>query len=270
MPGSRRGYNEAFARFFESPTRERLRDLLRDNRGEANELDFKRTWPRASKLAKHVLGFANFGGGCIVAGVEDDNETGLTASGLGPPTDKTELLDGLNTYLPDILSRQIEIENFVYEESEYPALRGKSFQVLFISDDPEHLPFVSTSGGEDLLPNVIYTRRAASTEQANYEELQDIVNRRLETGYSSRRELDLKTHLEQLQVLYGSVSPSTRQLKPGWRKMMGESLDRAFMDKVPNTKYPEEDYDTFVARCIYRKKKRIEMELDIQSISPDS
>ncbi len=55
MPGSRRGYNEAFARFFESPTREGLRDLLRDNRGEANELDFKRTWPRASKLAKHVF-----------------------------------------------------------------------------------------------------------------------------------------------------------------------------------------------------------------------
>jgi hypothetical protein len=265
MPVPSRGYSEAFAQFFESPTRKGLRELLRDNRGEANELDFKGEWPRASKLAKHVLGFANFGGGCIVAGVEDDEETGLTAVGLEQLKDKTDLLSGLNTYLPDTLSQQIDVENFVYEESEYPTLKGKSFQVLFISDDPEHLPFVATRGGEDILPNVIYTRRAASSEQANYEELQDIVNRRLETGYSSRRELDLKTHLEQLQVLYGSISPSNTRPNAPWLKTMS-IIARSFSETVPNPDYPDERYGTFVASCIARKKRRIEKELDIEDI----
>jgi hypothetical protein len=61
VTGRGRAFREAFARFFEEPTREGLRELLRENFGEANELDFKREWPESSKLAKHVLGLANFG-----------------------------------------------------------------------------------------------------------------------------------------------------------------------------------------------------------------
>jgi len=63
---------EAFARFFEAPTREGLRALLQENFGEANEIDFKRELPEGSKLARHVLGLANFGEGCIVVGVEQE------------------------------------------------------------------------------------------------------------------------------------------------------------------------------------------------------
>jgi hypothetical protein len=39
--GSTKGLKEAFARFFEDPSREGLRDLFRDHLGEANEFDFK-------------------------------------------------------------------------------------------------------------------------------------------------------------------------------------------------------------------------------------
>lgn len=97
--------------------------------------------------------------------------------------------------------------DFSYEESEYPKLKGKSFQVLFVEDDPTHLPFAAVKDGPHVRGNAIYTRRGVATEEANYEELQRIINRRLETGYSSRRELDLKTHLEQLRVLYEQLSP---------------------------------------------------------------
>jgi len=42
VTGRAKGLNEAFARFFEGPSREGLRDLFREHLGEANEFDFKR------------------------------------------------------------------------------------------------------------------------------------------------------------------------------------------------------------------------------------
>jgi hypothetical protein len=143
VTGRGRGLGEAFARFFEAPTREGLRALLQENFGEANEIDFKRELPEGSKLARHVLGLANFGEGCIVVGVEQE-EGVLNPVGLSAPTDKTEILSGLDNYVPGTLIRRVEILDFSYEESEYPKLRGKSFQVLFVEDDPTHLPFLST------------------------------------------------------------------------------------------------------------------------------
>lgn len=161
----------------------------------------------------------------------------------------------------------VQILDFTYEESEYPKLKGKSFQVLLVEDDPAHLPFVAIKDGPDVHCNKIYTRRATATVEANHDELQRIINRRLETGYSSGRELDLRTHLEQLQVLYEQLSPYSV------KSIFGEAIVRTvreamFTERVPNPRYPEEDYETFVARAIARKKRRIEMELDIEVISP--
>lgn len=34
-------------------------------------------------------------------------------------------------------------------------------------------------------------------------------------------------------------------------------------EKVPNPAYPEEDFDEFIARVIEKKKKRIEIILDV-------
>jgi predicted HTH transcriptional regulator len=134
---------------------------LRDNVGEANELDFKREWPETSKLARHVLGLANFGGGCMVIGVEQVKESALNPVGLSARTDKTEVLSGLNKYLPDTLGQQVAILDFPYEESEYPKLKGKSFQVLFVEDDPVHLPFVAIRGVQTSEPTR-YIRGAES------------------------------------------------------------------------------------------------------------
>lgn len=266
-----RGFGEAFARFFEAPSREALRDLLRENFGEANELDFKREWPEGSKLAKHVLGLANLGGGCIVVGMEQNDEGTLNPVGLPTLTDKTEVLSALDNYMPETLMRQVEILDFSYEESEYSKLKGKSFQVLFVEDDPTHLPFLSIKDGSHIRSNKVYTRRGAATDEANHDEVQRLVSRRLETGYSSRRELDLKTHLEQLRVLYEQVSPHSMKSVIGEMMLQSSGVHRLFTKRVPNPSYPEEDYETFVARAIARKKRRIEMELDIEDFpSPDT
>jgi hypothetical protein len=267
MKGLGKGYKEAFARFFEAPTREGLRDLLRDGLGEANEFDFKQEWPETSKLAKHILGFANFDtGGCIVVGVKQEEDGSLNPVGVSRVKDKTEIFGGVDDYLPDALSRQIELLDFLYEESEYPKLKGKSFQVLFVEDDPVHIPFLSMKAGANIVANRVYTRHGVATEEATHDEVQRIINRRLETGYSSRKELDLRTHLEQLKVLFEQVSPYA------YRSVFGDMVSRtgiaaAMMKRVPNRNYPEEDYETFMARAIARKKRRIEMELDIEDIS---
>ena len=125
-------------------------------------------------------------------GVREREEGALDPVGLVSLTDKTDVSSALDNFLPETLVRDYEILDFSYEASEYPKLKEKSFQVLVVEDDPSHLPFVAVRDGASVSSIAIYTRRGASTVVANYEELQLIISRRLETGYSSRCELDLR------------------------------------------------------------------------------
>ena len=262
MAGAK-GAREDFARFFEGPTREGLREVLRNNVGEADELDFKREWPDSSKLAKHVLGLANFGGGgCVVVGVEQAAGGRLDPVGMDTLKDKTELLGGMDRYLPDELARQLEVLDFPYRDSEYPTLKGKTFQVLFVTDDPQHQPFLASADGRHVSANAVYTRRNAGTEPANHEELQRIISL-LETGYSSRRELDLREHLEQIRVLYEQTArPDPGGSGDGFAALLGwmvfgPDTAREVVENSP------EGFGRFLARVIAEKKRRIEAELGL-------
>lgn len=62
---------EQFANFFEEPTRDKLKKIIQFNLGEEDYLDFKGCWPEGAKIAKHVLAFANSGGGCMVVGCRE-------------------------------------------------------------------------------------------------------------------------------------------------------------------------------------------------------
>lgn len=194
--------HEDFAKFFEHPTREDFRNLIKNNFGELPQCDFKEDWPGLSKLARHILGIANSKGGCIIVGIAQREDNALEPKGLPKLLDKAEITGGIKKYIPESLIQNINILDFSYADSEYPSLVGKRFQVVIIEDDVKHLPFVSTSEGDGILTSAIYIRRGTSTEQANYQELQVLLNRRLETGYSSSREIDLETHLQQLKILY--------------------------------------------------------------------
>ncbi|MDJ0675396.1 MAG: hypothetical protein QNJ36_08475 [Calothrix sp. MO_167.B42] len=59
MSNQFKGLKENFAHFFESPSRETLRELLRDNTGEDDDLDFKIEITTDQELAKDILGMAN-------------------------------------------------------------------------------------------------------------------------------------------------------------------------------------------------------------------
>lgn len=263
-----KGIREEFARFFEEPSRETLRDLLRNNFGEFAYLDFKQEWPASPKLARHMLGLANSSGGCLVIGVVEEKDNTLEPKGLESLTDKVDIRKGIKKFLPHTLLAELEIFDFPFPDSEYPAIVGKKFQVALIEDDPEHLPFLATrSSGSGIRDSAVYVRRGASTVEANHAELQNVINRRLETGYSSQREIDLQTHLEQLKVLFRQVD--RYHLEGGYVdhiRSLSRQLATGDAQKVPNPRYPKEDFEGFVVSMIAVKKARIAAELSVYDL----
>lgn len=257
MPRANKSYHESFARFFETPTREAFRDLIRSNIGELRSCDFKVSWTPHASLAKHVLGLANTEGGCIVFGVAESDDGALESVGLRKLADKADVSNGLKGHIPEALLRLVDVVDFAFEASEYPGLVGKRFQVLFVEDDPTHLPFVALSDGKSIRRGAVYYRSEGITEEATYDQLQEIINRRLATGHSTQREMDLKTHLDQLNALYSAIA----RANVTW----GSSLAAAALAgmSVPNPKYPKEDFESFVVRMIRDKKLRIQRELDV-------
>ncbi len=242
-----RQFHEAIARFFEQPTREGLRELLRTNIGELDHCDFKGNWPPLSNIARHILGFANSGGGVIVIGMAqgaDDNS--LQPIGLKSILDKADIDKGIRKFIPYGL--MYEVLDFSYTASEYPALIGKIFQVLIIEDDPTHLPYVCCSDGQGIRNAAIYVRHGTNTEEANNDELQTIINRRVETGHSTQGEIDLQNHLYELRALYTSIQ--------NYHFQMGSLISRVANKIDPN--YPREDFDEFIAKAIQKKKRLIE------------
>lgn len=246
-----RGRKEAFSKFFEEPTRDKLRTLLRDHSGENDFLDFKEEWPKETKLAKHVLAFANLGNGCIVVGIAEADDGTLDPVGLAAMTDKANIINGIKGYLPPDLPSRIFIDDFHFEASEYPKLVGKKFQVMLVEYSAEHVPSVSVREGEGIKAPAIYVRRGAQSVEANHDEVQKIINKRIETKYSTTDEITLKQHFEQLRVLYAERP----RINPLFANMF-----RAFGSLGQSAMGTEDETDTFkdfVERTISMKKSII-------------
>lgn len=259
-----RGLRETFADFFADPSRDKLRALLK-NGGEMRQLDFKAEWPRPGALAKHVLALGNSGGGCLVVGVSENDDKTLEPAGLSAFKDNADLINGLKGIIPNALLTRIDIIPFHFEASEWAKLVGRKFQVMLVAPDADHLPYVAVNNGEDLQAGVIYVRREGGTNPATHEEIQRLINARIEGGRPTTIELDLKDHLEQLKVLYAEIPRSRFGGLAGSR--LAETLS-IFIGAVssgtePNPKYPDEDFDDFVVQLIAKKKRRIAGEIDV-------
>lgn len=265
---------EEFAKFAEDPSRDGFRELLINNVGELSYFDFKEQWPEFPKLARHILALANSGGGCIVAGVAEKEDKTLEPIGLEKLAEKTEIINGLSKFLPNsLIIGNNDILDFPFPASEYPTLVGKKFQLIFIQDDPEHLPFISTNNeNKKIRKNAVYVRRGTSSEEANYEELQNIINRRLETGYSSQAEMDLRTHIEQLKALYEQIKKVHVRFAGGLATRARQAIEyinegmAGKREDILNPAYPKESFDEFIARMIEKKKKKIEIELGVADL----
>jgi predicted HTH transcriptional regulator len=241
-----RGLKELFATFLEEPTRSGLRDVLQNHLGETKYLDFKANWEIASKTAKHILGLANSQGGCLIIGVSQNGDNSFDLIGLTKFEDKADIIKSIQKYLPNKVI--FEVLDFSYEESEYPKLKGKRFQILLVQDTPTYVPFISTAEGEGIRKNTIYIRRQGETAEANSDELQEVINRRIETQYSTRNEQALEKTLKELKTLYDFIPKYVE--RADW-----ESLE--YFDYIRNPDYPQEGFENFIRKLIDKKKTEV-------------
>jgi len=80
-------------------------------------------------------------------------------------------------------------------------------------------------------------------------ELQEVINRRIETSHSSQGEIDLQNHLYDLRTLYTNIQH--------YHMQVGSVLSRAYYKFDPN--YPREDFDEFLLKAIEQKKRLIKI-----------
>jgi predicted HTH transcriptional regulator len=242
----KKSLHEEFTRFFESPSRESLRQLLKHHFGETDNLDFKEQWPDELSMVQHIVAMANSGGGCIIFGVSQKADTSFEVAGIDSIKDKVDLRNKLRRFVSNKL--QYDVLDFSYIESEYPLLMGKKFQVLLVEDTPEYIPFMVEADSGNLRKGTIYVRKNTASVKVEYSELQVILNRRIATAYSSNNELILEQHLRELKALY--------------REASGTPYENDLLAQIGGA--PEElrswsdEYDGFIHQMIYKKRKIIE------------
>lgn len=121
---------------------------------------------------------------------------------------------------------------------------------------------MSNVTGDGLRNGAIYVRQGTESIEATYESVQKIINRRVDTGFSTSDEFELKEHLAQLKILYGEISQYTSGFGIDLSRL------RTSMGLRMNQNYPNEDYESFIVRMIDRKKKRIEKDLGVNEMIP--
>lgn len=143
-------------RLLQEPTLDHFREFLQDQTGEHNAIDFKQEWIEKDKLAKLMLALANYGGGIVVFGVHENDDKTFSCDGLKELQAKEQIGAWIKPYLSSSL--KYDVYDFSYQTSEYEALKGKQFQMLFVEDTPQFLPFISRKEGSNIKPATIYIR----------------------------------------------------------------------------------------------------------------
>jgi Putative DNA-binding domain len=256
-------WKEQLASFLKEPTRLNLRRLLQIEAVEDNDLEFKRELLPFDSLAKHVFAMANKNGGAIVFGVEEIQPNQFAPCGLSNSFDITDIEKKLGAYIPKKL--EISIIPTYFKGEDNPEFKDKFFLIIIINYNPRYIPFVSLKAGENIKKDTIYIRRNRASEPINYDELQEILNNRIDTEYSTTDERKLIEHLEELKELYNHIpktiqrvvshTPPSMPLSLGFSK---QDLKRMFgeteYETSPNPDYPEESYESFIKKLIEIKK----------------
>lgn len=250
------------------PTLDRFREFLHAQTGEHNSIDFKKQWIEKASLAKEMLALSNSKGGVIVFGVAEKEDGSVCIEGLSEIKDKALISNEIKNFVSSNL--KYEIYDFSYETSEYEALIDKKFQMLVVDDIPNHIPFLSKKESGTLKQSMIYVRRGTSCEIANGEEIDEILNRRMQYLYPYKgKPLQLEEHLKQLEILYGMIeenhvyyknSPLSK-IASAFSSITNVSLGEKVVEHNPL--YPDESYEQFISRILIEKKKKIERVLDL-------
>lgn len=264
-----------FDMIVKAPSRDGFKNFLRESCGELDNIDFKERWISKGKLAKIMLAIANTGGGAIVFGIKENKGENYVAEGLDELKDAADVEKEIKKFVPRNLS--YHVLEFIYDDQMYGEYVGKKFQVIIIEDTPEQLPFFSLAKSDEIEKDIVYVRRGTSSEKASSQDLEKILQRRLENIFKEGNCLSLKEHLEQLQFLYDNIPQKKRILvKKGDRytgvyaglQALSECMSELFgsndeYEEVSNDNYPSEDYEQFLVRMIEKKKLKIEKVLDL-------
>jgi len=249
------------------PILETLREFLRLQSGEHDNIDFKKEWIEDSFLAKEILAMANTKGGIILFGVQENNDGTMHCVGLNNLKDKVNIHNSIKNYISPNL--KYEVYDFSYDSSEYEAIQGKKFQLLIIEDTPEYIPFLAKKEGSSLKKNLIYVRKGTACELAEEEDVEKILLRRMNYQHpSSGHPLSLNEHLEQLKILYQTIDEKIihYSILPYFVKTASALSNLSLRKRVyeeKNPHYPDDSYDKFISDLILKKKKKIERVLDL-------
>lgn len=257
---TKRATYDGLEAFFERPTRDALEALVESGVGETDQLDFKEDWVTYPNLARHVLAIGNSGGGAVVFGVREEDDGTFTSVGLSEVRDPANISQGLAKFLPPGI--ELEPVSFPPREKKAEGVAGRAFQVLFVDSDVRHLPLIARAEGKGIDPDVVYVRRGTQSVRANHDELERLINRRIESGYSSTSVLELEQHLEQLRTLHQSIPRTLSSMRFSGLEQAALTLAGMFQTE-PNPLYPDETFEEYVSRLIPRKKRKIERVLEL-------
>lgn len=258
--------------FLKEPTKDNFCEFVKNNCGEFNEVDYKKTWPDKGKLAKIILAMANSHGGIIIIGVEEQSDGKIIPLGLENFRDKADVNNDISKYiLPGL---DYEIYDFSYDGAEYSLMENRKFQMVVIHDTPERLAFISLAETTNLDKDTIYIRRGTKCEKANSTEIEKILETKISKIFKETSDMSLEEHLSQLKLLYSQLPQKIQVLVRNGEVI--ENISKALLKvasgmayfgneykEIDNPNYPEESYEAFVLRMIRMKKIKIEKVLDI-------
>lgn len=263
----------------------RFRQFLESSLTELNHVDFKEEDDlEPKKLAKHILGLANTGGGCLIFGVSDGSSTeGPKPVGCIELQDPTKVKSQLNKLLTSELVQNITF--FDYDAKDVGGINeGRRFRAMFVEPDALHLPYYAlrnSTGGEGLDANTVYVRRHGASAPANHKDIESLVLQKQIARSPVAHALTLDEDLKQLACLYDHIKPTksirvprevdatTADVLPkeivnfhtNISSILGPFLKAinagTELKEEPNQDYPSESFDAFVASAIRLKKKKI-------------
>lgn len=214
---------ESFAKLFDDPNRVTLKDSLNNLTTEYDDFELKEREIETHTLAKHIIGMANTNGGIIILGVKE-TENGPKPCGLVDNTDTTDMKKQLTKYLPHELTYDIHQIDY-NERNEWNDLKNKSFKIIKIEFTPEYIPFLPIKESKDYLRTDIFCRKNSSTTKCEYDDLQDILNKRKSINHDRISALTLRNELEELKILssYNTVFNQAFSFSsPSFYKMVKE------------------------------------------------
>ena len=196
-----KGIKEKFAKLFDDPNRETFKIALNNLTGEYDDLEFKEQEIDEHILAKHILGIANTSGGVICLGIKESDD-GLIPIGINNSSDSTDLKKKLSKYLPYNLD--YEVHPIDYDDKElWGDVRNKSFKIITVEYTPEYIPFMPMKDHVDYKRTDIFCRKNSSTNRCEYDDLQNILNKRVS---ASQNILNIIKELNELELLMKRTS----------------------------------------------------------------